>query len=203
MKTPNLIDILSQPTERKPEKNAPFIEDVAETPDNDILEAPQRTVENPFPNENDFAPEPPRPEPIPPKVEKPRLPFSENLKTAEMIIGSYNVFQILTFPYFYKKAIFDKSEFKQIIDLKTKMRQDTNITLSEKETILMDKFATFSELRDNVPFTEIETEAIKTPLAKVLGKYNVQLGPEVMLISALGMVALPRIMPFFSKLEKL
>ncbi len=208
MKTPSLIDILSENTTIREENANTFIDEVLE--ENPIINdefavpQPQKTVkeEIPLPKEEHFSAPAPEPALHTPKVEKPRLSASEYKESALTVIAIYDIFQTFTFPLGYKRAIFSKDEMKAIRDLKVRMRQDTSTTISEEEQILLDKLATFNDLRDNVPFTEDEITAISEPLAKVFAKHNIQLGPELLLISALGMTALPRIMPFFTGLEK-
>ena len=195
MITPSLIDILKVPTEIKPEFAPAFFDEVLEIPP--IV----GHIEALKPKKEHFAPKPT--EEIKTEIKPEKSSFSENLNTANGIIAIYDIFQTLTFPYGYKKSMFKKGEWKKIQELRIRMRQNTETILNEKDLVLMDKLDTFNDLRENVPFTEKEIAAISVPLAKVLGKYNLKLGAEMILFSSLVMIALPRIMPFFSPLEDL
>ncbi len=198
MITPDLIDILAEKTVSKPDTNStavPFEDTTAA----DIM------AEKPTPNISDFEPEP-TPEPIAaPKteVELPKLSFSEQKETAKMVVATYDAIQTLSFPYLYKKSLFSKKELKQLQDIKVSLRQNGVASLTEKEQILYDKYTTLEDLSDSVGFTEEEANLIIEPLAKVFQKYNISLGPELVLIGALMTISAPRFLPFFSPLEKL
>ena len=68
---------------------------------------------------------------------------------------------------------------------------------------MLDKYDTFLQLKDSVPFTDMESKALIDPLAKILKKYNMSLGPEIMLFTALATVSVPRFLPLFTPLERM
>lgn len=194
MKTPDiaenidLIDILKEPTEPK---NEDFIE----------LENPAEKNANI--NINDFElPPQPQPQVEVPVTAKPRLSESEYEEQAEMAIALFDGIQTLTLPWLYQKSMFTRKEMDQLKSLKEKKKQP-EVELTEEDLILEEKYRTYKELCDAVPYTEKEIQLIKNPLAKVFSKYNIQLGPEFMLITALAYVSVPRFLPLFSKLENL
>ena len=202
MKTPNLIDILSEPTEHK---QPSFLETSENTKTEDFQTIDTEIPEPPKVNLDDFAPEIEKrnpPEPVKPEVKK-TLSFSEQKESAKMVVATYDAIQTLTFPFLYKKALFSREELKMLNNIKVKMRQDGETSLTEEEVQLYDKYTTLEDLSQNVGFTEEEAELIIQPLAKVFAKYNISIGPELLLIGSLATVSLPRFLPFFSPLEKL
>jgi hypothetical protein len=204
MKTPepvnnntDLIDILQEPTETKSEgiKITDFVTE-QETPAAEQQPKPEI-------NPDDFVLNQPQPQPEQPqKPQKPRLSESEYEEQAEMSIALFDGLQTLTLPWLYQKSMFSKKEREQLKELNEK-RKKPEVELTEEDLKLEEKYRTYKELSDNVPYTEKEIELMKTPLAKVFSKYNIQLGPEFMLFTALAYVSIPRYLPLFSKLENL
>lgn len=186
----DLIDILKEPTEFKPETNLddfelPKDDTIKANPDDfDIKEEPLQNIKEEVPSG------------------KPRLSENEYAEQAEMTIALFDGLQTLTLPWLYQKSLFTKEERKKLKELSDKLKKDV-VELTEEDIKLREKYHTYKELSDNVPYTEKEVELLKGPLAKVFSKYNVQLGPEFILFSALAYVSVPRYLPLFSKLENL
>lgn len=206
MKTPesnnsnvDLIDILKEPPEPKNEgiKQTDFQLPGEET--TIINEEPPKAQVNP----SDFQPNPePQPEPQPQKTQKPRLSESEYEEQAEMTIALFDGLQTLTLPWLYQKSMFTKKELEQLKEINKKYQEKVT-ELTEEDLILQEKYRTYKELCDEVPYKEKEIDLMKSPLAKVFSKYNIQLGPEFMLLTALAYVSIPRYLPLFSKLENI
>lgn len=202
MITPDLIEILKEPTEHKQES---FVSSDFGFSSPDVVVEAEPIKKAPTPNLEDFEPEPINLDSEePPKQEiKKEISLTESKKTAEMVVATYDAIQTLTFPFLYQRSIFTKKERQLLKDIKVKMRQSGIASLNEEEQNLFDKYTTYSDLKDNVAFTDNETNLILEPLAKVFKKYNVSLGPEILLLSALATVSLPRFLPLFTPLEKL
>ncbi len=202
MKTPSLIDILKEPTEQKiigavfdavqEERPEPNLDDFAQETQED---APQETQED--------APQKTPTEAPPQEPIKKEITLEDATNTASMVVASYDALQTLTFPFLYQRALFTKEERQTLKNIKVKMRQSGVASLDEHEQILFDKYTTYSDIKDSVSFTEDETQLIIQPLAEVFKKYNISLGPEMLLLGALATVSLPRFLPFFTPLEKL
>lgn len=204
VQTGDLIDILKEPTEPKAEKTATVVE-------------AEPALNHPEPNPDDFEPKTEPESQIPqtdslnnplfeqpqPQVQvKPRLTEKEYEDQAELTIAMFDGIQTLTLPWLYQKSIFTKEELKQLKDLNERYKKP-EVELSESDQKLMNRYVEYKQLCDQVPFTPQEVDLLKTPLAKVYSKYNIQLGPEFMLLGALATVMTPRLMPLFSKLERL
>jgi len=208
MKTPSdipqnidLIDILKEETETKADPNIK-----PESSDFEPVKTEQPPIDNnePIksePNPADFEPNNPLLEPPQPKV-KPRLSEKEYEQSAEMTIMLFDGIQTLTLPYLYQKSIFTRDEIKKLKELNERYKKP-EVDLSEEDQKLLDKYHDYKELSDNVPFTEQEIDLLKNPLAKVYSKYNVHVGPEFLLLGAIATVMGPRLLPLFSKLERL
>lgn len=194
--TPNnvdLIEILKKPVELKNEGIKA----------SDFMSESESTVNNTTINMNDFdLPPPPPPQPQQQAPSKPRLSESEYEQQAEMTIMVFDGLQSLTLPWLYQRSMFTKEERKKLKELNEKKKKP-EVELTEEDLKLEEKYATYKELCDAVPYTEKEVETLKGPLAKVFSKYNVQLGPEALFLSALLYVSIPRYLPLFSKLENL
>lgn len=199
METPDLFNILAQPTERKPENNE------FET------EATQKSSPNP----DDFEPAP-EPEPEPKKgafdefiqkkepeqiSSKPILTDEEYNYKAKQMIATVDAIQSITLPFLYQKSLFKKKELEQLKSLKVKLKESGETSLNEKELELLDKYETFKELKQNVPFKEEEIEFLNTPLGAIFKKYNFQPSEEIMFLGVASAVIFPRYMPFISILE--
>lgn len=191
----DLIDILQEPTELKSEgiKEFDFQPQTTEQPI--AVEQPKAEI-----NPDDFNLNPPQPQPEQPQ--KPRLSESEYAEQAEMSIALFDGLQTLTLPWLYQKSMFSKKEREQLKQLNEKRKQP-EVELTEDDLQLEEKYRTYKQLCDQIPYTEKEVELLKGPLAKVFSKYNIQLGPEFMLFTALAYVSIPRYLPLFSKLENL
>lgn len=202
VKTDDLIDILKEPTEPKIEQTASVVE-------------PEPVQSQPEPDPADFepepTPEPPKTDPLnnplfeqpQPQVQvKPRLTEKEYEDQAELTIALFDGIQTLTLPWLYQKSIFTKEELAKLKDLNERYKQP-EVDLSEEDQKLLNRYIEYKQLCDQVPFTRQEVDLIKTPLAKVYSKYNIQIGPEFMLLGALATVMTPRLLPLFSKLERL
>lgn len=198
MKTPDqpnnidLIDILKEPVEVKiPPSTKKDFTDIDE-------------LDTKVPNPSDFELPPPQPiqEPvnIPPK--KPRLSESEYEEQAEMSIALFDGLQTLTLPWLYQKSMFTRKELQQLKIIQNKKKLP-EVELSEEDLILEEKYRTYKEIADAVPYEEKEIELMKNSLAKVFSKYNIQLGPEFLFITAFAYVSIPRYLPLFSKLENI
>jgi hypothetical protein len=57
------------------------------------------------------------------------------------------------------------------------------------------------ELKKMVPFEDKERELLINPLAQIYSKYNVQIGPEFLLLTALFTISLPRVLSLFNRME--
>lgn len=201
MKTPeisnnlDLIDILSEPVEVKDTQQYEF----------NLFDEPNS--ENAKINPNDFelpsSDDMPHQTTDPSQITKkpPRLSESEYEEQAEMSIALFDGLQVITLPWLYQKSMFTRKELLQIKKLKEK-KKFPEVELTEEDLKLEEKYHTYKELADAVPLNEKEIEMIKGPLAKVFSKYNIQIGPEFILLSALSYISIPRYLPLFSKLEK-
>lgn len=186
----DLIDILKEPVEQKNEVSK----------DSDFFNL--NLDEKPTINKSDFEPEQKASSEPDNKTKKPLLTEKQYAEQAELSIALFDGLQTLTLPFLYKKAMFNRKELEDLKTLNQKKKQQ-EVELTEEDLILEEKYRTYKELSDNVSFNENEIELLKTPLTKVFSKYNVQLGPEFMLFTALAYVSIPRYLPLFSKLEKL
>jgi hypothetical protein len=199
----DLIDILKEPTEPKNEglKQSDFLNASKNVASDNVATEIKAAI-----NADDFELPPPPPPDQPPiepqKPSKPRLSESEYEEQAEMSIALFDGLQTLTLPWLYQKSMFTRKELEQLKALNEKKRQP-EVELTEEDLKLEEKYRTYKELCDEVPYKEKEIEMLKSPLAKVFSKYNIQLGPEFMLFTALAYVSVPRYLPLFSKLENL
>ncbi len=193
----DLISLLKEPTEPKSEG----------IQQDDFLNNPETTIQEPKstePNPDDFA-QPIETEPQQVQeviVKKPRLSEREYEEQAEISIAFLDSLQTLTLPWLYQQSLFTKDERKKLKELNEKYKKP-EVELTKEDQQLLEKYHIYKELSDNVPYTEKEVQLLKGPLAKVFSKYNIQLGPEVLLLSALAYVSAPRYLPLLGKLENL
>ncbi|MBW6482835.1 MAG: hypothetical protein K0B10_07220 [Vicingaceae bacterium] len=185
MNIPNLIDVLKAETEQKQKPTEENTQQQSATP----------------PNFDDFLDEP---EPEPEKVEppKPKLSLSDHNKSAEMFIMTVDGLQTISLPWLYQKTLFKKSELEELKAIKLALKEKTETSLTQKQLVLLDKYSTYEELKEGVSFSKDEIELLKGPLGKVFEKYDVDLGPEILLFGAVAAVMLPRYIPFLSNLEE-
>jgi len=209
MKTPDvpntsLIDILKEEPEFKADPNIkPETSDFQEPVQTEqpITTEPPKTEPNP----TDFEPPQAQPNPLfepPQRKVKPRLSEKEYEESAEMTIMLFDGTQTLILPYLYQKSIFTREETRKLKELNERYKKP-EVDLSEEDQKLLAKYHDYKELSDNVPFTEQEIELLKNPLAKVYSKYNIHVGPELLLLGAVTTVIVPRLLPLFSRLERL
>lgn len=195
MKTPDLIDILNEPTESK---------SIFTEPDPDDFLTPEDTEDSHsfdmFSTDTGADDE----EPVTEKnEEKTFLSDDECRENASMIVGTIDALQTLTLPFLYQRSMFTREERLRLKKIQKMQQSDDEIVLNEDDQSLLDKYDTFLQLKDSVPFTDMESKALIEPLAKILKKYNMSLGPEIMLFTALATVSIPRFLPLFSPLERL
>ena len=195
MKTPDLIDILNEPTESKSIFKEPDPDDFLthEEPDEtgsfDIFSSVTGADdEEPAPEKNE---------------EKTFLSDDEYRDNASMIVGTIDALQTLSLPFLYQRSMFTREERLRLKDIKKMQQSDDELVLTEDDQSLLDKYDTFLQLKDSVPFTDMESKALIDTLAKILKKYNMSLGPEIMLFTALATVSVPRFLPLFTPLERL
>jgi len=195
MKTPDLIDILKEPTEKK---------SIFTEPDPDDFLQPEKTEENGsfdfFTADSTSDDEKPSPDK---KEEKTFLSDDEYRDNASMVVGTIDALQTLTLPFLYQRAMFTRDERLRLKQIKQMQQSDEELILTEEDQILLDKYDTFLQLKDSVPFTDMESKMLIDPLAKIFKKYNMSLGPEIMLFTALATVSVPRFLPLFTPLERM
>lgn len=193
MKTPDLIDILKEPTEKK---------SIFTQPDPDDFLQPDESDTN---NESNFfssANQTPE-EKEPAEKEKTFLTDDEYRDNASMVVGTIDALQTLTLPFLYQRAMFTREERMRLKQIKQMQQSDEELVLTEEDQVLLDKYDTFLQLKDSVPFTDMESKMLIDPLAKIFKKYNMSLGPEIMLFTALATVSVPRFLPLFTPLERM
>ncbi len=193
MKIPDLIDILQEPTETKSilQKTNPldFLteENTKVTENTDFL-----NVEDPGEKEDENIVE-----------EKQPVTEEDYKQNATMIVGTIDLLQTLSLPFLYQRSMFTKEERLRLKVLKKSQTDQGETTYSEDDLILLDKYNTFLELKENISFSEMESNALIDPLSTIMQKYKLSLGPEIMLFTALATVTLPRFLPILTPLEKL
>jgi hypothetical protein len=203
MITPNLDDILNaENTETKPELKGAINSDFLPPDSSFYSEAQPEQSSNPEINHSDFE-TPPIAEPLPPvAVEKPRLTENEYRMSAEMTVALFDGLQSLTLPMLYQARIYTEDEKKLLKIVKEKNSQSSGeVEYTEDEQKLLAKYMQVEELKNMVPFEEKERELLINPLAQIYSKYNVQIGPEFLLLTALFTISLPRVLPLFNRME--
>ena len=195
MKTPDLIDILKEPTESKSIFTEPDPDDFLTSEDTEDSHSfdmfstyTGADDEDPLPEKNE---------------EKTFLSDDEYRENASMIVGTIDALQTLTLPFLYQRSMFTREERLRLKEIKKMQQSDEELFLTEDDQVLLDKYDTFLQLKDSVPFTDMESKMLIDPLAKIFKKYNMSLGPEIMLFTALATVSIPRFLPLFSPLERL
>lgn len=208
MKTPDLIEILKQQTEQKGSATQPNPDDF------------EQVKEEQAPNPEDFEPQP-EPEPTPepentndftafsqPQQQKPQKPIltdAEYRQNAKMWIALVDGLGTISLPWAYQKQLFTKPELKALKELNKRKKEagsSGEITYTEADLKLLEKYEVFNELKENIPFQEEEIQMIENPLTEVFKKYNFQPGPEVALITAASIIMAPRLLPLLSGFEK-
>ena len=195
MKTPDLIDILKEPTEKK---------SIFTEPDPDDFLQPEESDESgsfDFFSTDSGADEE---EPTDNKTEeKTFLSDDEYRDNATMVVGTIDALQTLSLPFLYQRSMFTRDERLRLKQIKKMQQSDEELILTEDDQVLLDKYDTFLQLKDSVPFTDMESKMLIDPLAKIFKKYNMSLGPEIMLFTALATVSVPRFLPLFTPLERM
>ena len=195
MKTPDLIDILKEPTEKK---------SIFTEPDPDDFIQPEEPEGNSafdiFSSDagadDEYTPEEPT-------EQKTFLSDDEYRDNASMVLGTIDALQTLTLPFLYQRSMFTRDERLRLKQIKKMQQSEEELILTEEDQILLDKYDTFLQLKDSVPFTDMESKMLIDPLAKIFKKYNMSLGPEIMLFTALATVSVPRFLPLFTPLERM
>jgi hypothetical protein len=118
---------------------------------------------------------------------------------AQMVIAFADGISALTFPALYEKSIFSKDEKKKLLEWKKKGLPES---LTDIDRELIERQKDYTELVKSVPLSNEEVQLIETPLANVFEKYDINLGPEILLIGAIFTVFAPRVMPLFYSIEK-
>ncbi|MDL5044629.1 hypothetical protein QQ054_01020 [Oscillatoria amoena NRMC-F 0135] len=193
VETVNLSDILAEETEVK--KFTPvFGEDKDE---NQPPKGDDSDFENPPPPE----PEQP-PSPSEPQQKEADLTPRQN---AELIVGTLDGLGQLIYPLAYKRKLFTPEERKELGEIKVLAKYIEKAggdalynSLTDLQKVVYQKYHTYKELCDEIPFEKNESDLIVKPLTKVFEKYNVGTGPEVALIMGIIMVTGSRIAPLLA-----
>jgi len=209
MNTPNLVDILKQKTEPKTNHKVDLTDfaqqESGPTPNNDDFEEKPPVEEEKVNTEENTQAEFTEKEPQLQKSSKPRVSEEEYRNSAKMCIALVDGLQVISLPWLYQKSMFTKEELKNLKEINKRKKaagSSGEETYTDADLVLLDKYSTFEELKENIPFTENEIELVENPLTQIFSKYNLQPGPEFALISAAFVVLAPRFLPLLTGLEK-
>lgn len=199
MKTPNLIDILTQQTEPKTNSSInsnDFSQAESVTPNSDDFEHPKA----------DFTELTPEPEPDNlGKKGREKLSKEEYERMAKNALGLADGFNIFVMPILYQKAMFTKDELPKVRELVKRQKRDALLgkaetEYTEAELKLIEKIDVFKDAKEKLPFEDTEVEMLAQTLGGLFEKYDWRIGKETEAIGVLSMAFLPRVLPLFNKL---
>ena len=166
-----LYEILGQTTEHRAPKQTPI--EQAEIIENTTENTTESTTENK-------------------KNVKAKKTDAEYKSDAETIIFLIDGLGSLLFPNAYRKKMFNSKE-KEILR-KFKIGE-----LKILPELIKKKIDELEILKKNIPFKEYEIELLRNPLTAVLKKHNINSSAEVILITSIFAIMLPRMSVMFNK----
>ena len=130
---------------------------------------------------------------------EPEIPVNYS-DEAMNVIAFIDGLQSLTMPFAYQRSIFSKADRKILKNWKEKGKPQ-EFTESEKELLI--KVTYYKDLANDIEFSETEIDMLHKPLADVMAKYKIKMGPELALLGAAGLIFSHRLMPLFNRFEKM